>query len=423
MQAKDFHRFDTAYGSHVLLSDGSRILDVPPQVTASELDALGLAKRIDARPMDPPPLYALSLNLAQACNMNCTYCYAGGGPFGGKARTMSREVAFAAVDRLLADSGDSDTVVVGFMGGEPLLARDMLRETTQYASMAGERAGKRVKFSMTTNLTLARDGDLELFRDHDFNLTVSIDGNRAANDAQRQFNIGGSAYDSVVATLERIAEIGRPRHLSARVTVARDFPSLLDQLRHVIGLGFDDAGFAPVLSAPERDVAMDSAALARFLEEMIACGQHTLEEIIAGRPFPFANFETAMFEIHRGSHRPYPCGAGAGYLSVNADGELYACHRLIDDDLFAMGTIASGADVSARHALLTRSHIDTQEPCRGCWARYLCGGGCHHEVRHRGRPSCDYIRGWLDFCLKSYVTLQEHNPRYFAAGSRPALAR
>jgi len=138
---------------------------------------------------------------------------------------------------------------------------------------------------------------------------------------------------------------------------------------------------------------------------MIECGEKTLAEIKAGRAYPFANLETALQEIHRGSHRPLPCGAGAGYLSVNAEGGLYACHRLIDDPAFAMGDIRLGPDTQARRKFLNRSHVDLMEPCRGCWARYLCGGGCHHEVKARGRVACDYIRGWLEFCLKAYVEL------------------
>jgi len=39
-----------------------------------------------------------------------------------------------------------------------------------------------------------------------------------------------------------------------------------------------------------------------------------------------------MRELQRGTHRPYPCGAGAGYLGVSADGDLAACHRFVGDD-------------------------------------------------------------------------------------------
>jgi uncharacterized protein len=122
-----------------------------------------------------------------------------------------------------------------------------------------------------------------------------------------------------------------------------------------------------------------------------------------------------MWEIHRGTHRPYPCGAGAGYFGVSAEGALSACHRFVDDPVGAMGSVAAGIDRSAQRRWLETRFVDRQEPCRSCWARYLCGGGCHHEVIHRGRPACDLIRGWLHYCLQAYVSISEHNPDYFAA--------
>ena len=70
-----------------------------------------------------------------------------------------------------------------------------------------------------------------------------------------------------------------------------------------------------------------------------------------------------------------------------------------------MGSLDAGVDRSRQRRWLTERHVHRQEPCRGCWARYLCGGGCHHEVIHRGRPACDYIRGWLHYCLGAYLRL------------------
>ena len=58
-------------------------------------------------------------------------------------------------------------------------------------------------------------------------------------------------------------------------------------------------------------------------------------------------------------------------------------------------------------------HVHRQAPCNACWARYLCGGGCNHEVIRRGRPACDYIRGWLHYCLEAFLRLsaQREGPR------------
>lgn len=129
--------------------------------------------------------------------------------------------------------------------------------------------------------------------------------------------------------------------------------------------------------------------------------------------FPFSNFETALNELHRGSHRPYPCGAGAGYVSVSAKGDIYACHRLIDDEKWHLGDTQQGLDLERRQAILNRKFVDKQPGCQSCWARYLCGGGCYHEVEQRGRPGCDYIKGWLTFCLQTYATLSASHPDYF----------
>jgi uncharacterized protein len=150
---------------------------------------------------------------------------------------------------------------------------------------------------------------------------------------------------------------------------------------------------------------------------MIACGCEFVAHTIAGEPFPFENIESALQEIHRGTHRPYPCGAGAGYFGVSAAGGLFACHRFVDDAAGAMGNVRSGVDRPAQQIWLTSRAVDRQQPCASCWARYLCGGGCHHEVIHRGRPACDYIRGWLDFCLGAYVEIQERAPGYFGSAT------
>jgi uncharacterized protein len=150
-----------------------------------------------------------------------------------------------------------------------------------------------------------------------------------------------------------------------------------------------------------------------LLSQMVECGRAFEDAAVAGRRYGFANEADALNQIHRGVHRPYPCGAAAGYLSVSASGDLSACHRFVEDPSGSMGHISTGPDRRKRIAFLHDRHVHRQEPCSSCWARYLCGGGCHHEVIHRGRPACHFIRGWLHHCLGAYVRIMERNPAYF----------
>jgi uncharacterized protein len=151
-----------------------------------------------------------------------------------------------------------------------------------------------------------------------------------------------------------------------------------------------------------------------LLNELIDCGERCESRISAGGHYPFANLLDALRELHRGTHRPYPCGAGAGYLGVSAEGGLFACHRFVEDDAGRMGTVAEGLDRGKQNAWLAERHVHQQQPCGSCWAKYLCGGGCHHEVIYRGRPACDLIRGWLTFCLQAYVRISGRQPDFFA---------
>ena len=130
-------------------------------------------------------------------------------------------------------------------------------------------------------------------------------------------------------------------------------------------------------------------------------------------PIRFSNLGAALREIHMGTCRPLPCGAGSNYVSVSAEGCYYTCHRTIDDPRFLLGDQKQGPAYKARRAFLARRHVDRQEPCRSCWARYLCGGGCHAEVAQVGRDGCDFIRGWLEHCLRAYADLARDLPHLF----------
>lgn len=414
------HVVESALGRHLFVVDASRIYDIEGNGELDELALSDLLKdvgadvgaNISAVP-PPPPLRTLSLQIAQACNMGCGYCYADGGSFQGKARLMTAEVARQAVDRLLVESNPHGDLVLGFMGGEPFLNRPVLHETVEYAAARAKQASRRIRFSVTTNGTLTDERDVELMARHPFYVTISLDGARAAHDRHRRLLSGGGTYDRVVRTLGLFETYGRPQHLSARATVVPPVADLAAMLEHLIGLGFDSVGMAPVLSAPTPSFEMAGAHFQALLREMVACGELAKRAILEGRRHPFANFETALQEIHRGTHRPYPCGAGAAYLSVGADGDLFGCHRLIDDEQFRFGDVSTGSNTTARARHLELAHVDQSDSCRKCWARYLCGGGCYHEVKARGRVGCDYIRGWLSYCLAAYVEILARAPSYF----------
>lgn len=434
MTAASVRRFESPHGTHLFVADGSRIYDIDaalgreieqaiaggePTLQAL-LDRYGLSTepRIDDRPLQDPPLRALSLTVAQKCNLGCAYCYAQGGEFGGVPKSMSTPVAREAVLRLLDAAAPGDHVNVAFIGGEPLIERELIRQTTAFAVEQARARDVRVGFSITTNGTLVDASDAEFFERHGFSVTVSIDGVGAVHDRLRPFRGGAGSYDRIVRRIEPLLALQQRMQVSARVTVTPlnlGLPKTLDDL---IRLGFHSVGFAPMLKGATESLQLEAADLDAMLAEMIDCGGKFEAETIAGRRYPFSNLSEALRQIHRGVHRPYPCGAGAGYFGVSADGGMFACHRFVEDPVGRLGDVHTGIDRSRRNVWLAERHVHRQEPCGSCWARYLCGGGCHHEVIHRGRPACDFIRGWLQYCLGAYVNVMEGRPSYMGEAGR-----
>ena len=201
--------------------------------------------------------------------------------------------------------------------------------------------------------------------------------------------------------------------VSARVTVTPaniNLPAVLDEF---INMGFHSVGFSPLLRAVNGENEMNQEQLFVMLENMIACGLNFERHVLAGKRYPFLNMVNALQEIAKGTHRPYPCGAAAGYMGVSADAELFACHRFVNEPVGKMGDLQQGIQAEAQNHWLATRHVHTQEPCTSCWARYLCGGGCHHEVIEKGRIACDYIRSWLHYTIQAYERLSRLKPDWF----------
>jgi uncharacterized protein len=425
------HLVDSGIGRQLFVPNGSRLYDVDQQTwdrldelqRAGDEDAVGDLLRllgvdapayVDDTPLADPPVRALSLAVAQKCNLGCTYCYADGGSFGGPAANMPEATALASVDLLFSEAEAGERVNLAFLGGEPLLNRSVLRAATERAHVLAAERGINVTFSITTNGTRLTPDDGDFFEAYGFAVTVSVDGIGPVHDQLRPFVGGQGSFDRLVARVAPLLDRQRRMQVSARVTVTPRNLRLAETLEQLVGLGFHSVGFSPLLRSPTGRDELGREELATMLEEMVACGAEFERRVIDGERYPFANAVTAMRELHRGTHRPYPCGAGAGSLGVAADGALAACHRFVGDPEAAFGSVTQGIDRRRQLRWLDERHVHAQQPCRSCWARYLCGGGCHHEVIARGRPACDYIRGWLHWSIAAYARLSAARPDYFS---------
>ena len=322
----------------------------------------------------------------------------------------------------VADAVPGAKLTLAYLGGEPLATGPSCsrRRTTRPRRL---RRRIDIGFALTTNAALLTAEDADFFERYGFTVTVSIDGIGDVHDQLRPFKSGQGSYRRVVERSKHLLSRSPRRcHVAARVTVTPRNLFLPQTLDALAGLGFDGVAFSPVLSAPAGSDQMGRREFEAMLAQLIACGREFERRLAGGEVYPFSNMINTLRQIHQGNRDAYPCGAGGGYLGVSAKGGLYACHRFVDDDLGAMGNVTDGVDKTRQRQWLADRNVHAQEPCRTCWARYLCSGGCHYEVIRKGRPACDYIRGWLHYCLGVYGTLVQGDrallDRVFCRGRR-----
>jgi uncharacterized protein len=427
-----FYRFRSGIGEHVLVVPYSRVFDVvsdEDDFTWLDLEAVQLAEpavgeaSLDA--IAEPAPQSISLNVSSSCNLTCGYCYAARGSFGGAQPTpMEWATARAAIDRLIAEADPGAPITIGFLGGEPFVNRRLIHRAVAYAASEAMRHQLDIRFSVTTNGTLLEPADIALLREHPFAVTISLDGAADVQDRQRPRHGGGESWRAVVDCVAPLLAVPGRAKIAARATVTRDNLDIATSLESLAALGFPEVGFAPLRVGPAGSGVLRDADWPDYLAALIAASRQELDRLWRGLPIRLTNLATALKQLHRGAASPYPCGAGGGYFSVSAAGRWYACHRAIGEEEYALGS-NTGLDAARRRKFVLSHHVHAQPECRSCWARYLCSGGCHQEASARSAASCDFIRGWLSFCLAAYCELggpphaQSLNPPNAAEEVRP----
>jgi uncharacterized protein len=375
-------------------------------------------------PLTPIPLSTMVLNVTNQCNLSCTYCYEYGEDKivqtdnGRQPKWMTEATARESVDFLLRESGPSAHLT--FFGGETLMNFKVLRTAVAYAKAQAAALDKTIDFSLTTNATLLTPEVIAFLAEHQFGVTISIDGPKDVQNKFRVFNNGAGSYDLVAPKIKALIAAHRSRPIGARVTLTRDtldVRRIYDHLTHE--LGFHEVGFAPVTASPGRMHAFDEAGFEHVLEQFRELARDYRDAAIDGRHHGFSNVRETIAEIHKGASKAWPCGAGFGLLGVSTSGDVALCHRFAGSDDHKLGTVRDGVDREQQRAFLESHHVDRKTDCRTCWARPICAGGCYHEAHTRYgatvRPNlhyCEWIRGWTHTCLEIYGAIAQANPAF-----------
>ena len=147
----------------------------------------------------------VTLQVTDACNLACTYCYQGNK---GK-HVMPFEIAKELIDKLLSGEGgitrylnNPPGIILEFIGGEPMLEVELIDKVVDYFRMRTIELdhpwATKYAISFSSNGTLYFDEAVQRFLKKNYGHTsysVTVDGTKAVHDACRIFPDGKGSYD------------------------------------------------------------------------------------------------------------------------------------------------------------------------------------------------------------------------------------
>lgn len=327
-----------------------------------------------------PIIKALCLLVAQDCNLRCSYCFAQTGEYHGARALMSLETAKAAIDFLIAHSGNRKNLEVDFFGGEPLMNFEVVKGTVDYGRKQEKLYGKNIRFTLTTNAYHVTDEMADFINKEMKNVVISIDGRKEVHDKMRKNVEGKGSYDRVLANARKIVDGRAGQEYYVRGTYTADNLDFSNDVCAIADAGFDQISVEPVVTGESYAIREEDLPQIKHEYEMLA--RECIKREKAGKGFHFFHF---MIDLNSGpclNKRLRGCGAGSEYLAVSADGKLYPCHQFAGMEDFYMGSVF-GTDVDRKiKQEFLDTHVFTKQGCSECWAKYYCSGGCAANAYH-----------------------------------------
>ncbi len=293
-------------------------------------------KHINHGPKPAAPDH-LAVYLSNRCNLGCPYCFVSVNQ--GPPEVLDYERLRASVDFFLSSKVDSPDKKITFLGGEPFLNFPLLERVVRYAR---EQAGDGVVLQTFTNGTLLTRERLEFLTAFDVHTTISLDGDKATNDAQRPFynEPDRSVFDAVMSRLE-----GLPKDVLgvSLVFTSKTVEKLLSNVDHFYRMGFGRITFNPELYElwPEDRVAV--------LKKVMAGFTRYYRRILEGGMRPFV--VPILFSV-LGNREAVESGVlwwrQCHNVVLGPDGQFYGCDKALS---FPMGEAKSQQVGNAREGM------------------------------------------------------------------------
>lgn len=349
---------------------------------------------------------ALCLHVSHACNLCCSYCFAGQGKYHGEESIMSFDTGKRALDFLIENSGDRKNLEVDFFGGEPLLNWDVVKKLVAYAREQEKIHNKTFRFTLTTNGVLIDDDVIEFANREMSNVVLSLDGRKEIHDLTRVDFAGKGSYDKVVPKFKKMIEARGDKSYYMRGTFTHANPDFTNDVFHMADMGFRELSMEPVVCAPDDPAALTPSDIEIVKKQYEILALEMIKRRREGNPFNFYHYNIDLTNGPCIYKRISGCGSGTEYMAVTPTGDLYPCHQFVGKAKFKMGDVWNGITAGNIREEFRSCNAYSRPDCKDCWARLYCSGGCAANAYHASgsikgiyEPGCELFRKRMECAI------------------------
>ncbi len=284
------------------------------------------------------------LMVTHGCNLNCTYCYE---KFKNGANRMDVNLAKDIIRReieIVKNDARFEELEVDFMGGEPLLRFDLIKEIVEWMEQTCD-----VPFICfaTTNATLLTDEVMDWFRLHQDTTCLSASYDGIGGDAQ-SVNRGEQANH---VDLDFFYQLWPSQGFKMPIS-KESLPYLCESLIDASKKGY----YIDISLAQGVDWNVDDAVT--FREQLTKLSDYFLQNPQYNPSEILTRDLTGIGDISE--HQVKFCGSGTYMATYDVDGEMYGCH------MFTPLVLGEKALPHSRFTEWTNEKHLTDPDCVGC---------------------------------------------------------
>ena len=305
-----------------------------------------------------------SIYLTDACNLNCKYCYE-------KDMHINREISFDNIKKIIDNEikNKSKESVITFFGGEPLLKKNLIYETSNY--IKSKKSKTKFLYNMTTNGTLIDDKFVKFFENNNFiSLSFSIDGNSISQNENRIMKNGKTTYEIVVNNAKKL--LSKPEVIVAVPVVTKNnVKNLYENLCNILEIGFKKVSFQFDFTADwtDDDLKIIKEEFEKISKKYIDSMRNENEFHILGIDEKIRSYIDDDIDCNN------DCSVGMKGANVGTDGNIYPCMQFMYNNDYIIGTCDNGIDKRKQFEVYKMLKEEMKD-CKECAYRRRCNHTC-----------------------------------------------